>query len=205
MGGLRLAVRGYDFEAVGDTPSGAPPIRRLAIPMEDQEIAAEIQRRGLEIVYLSELAAALGYAVDEGWTEEIFAAIERATLEQRLDNTVWRMGFAGDTFNTAWYARATLPKSRGVAYVTALGDDPWSDEMLAFWTREGVGTGLVQRDSPRSGTRSPTWRGGRRCTACGCWKGRWHDPGRHSRLLVRGPQPDGQVRGLARRGRPRRG
>ena len=80
MGGLRLAVRGYDFE---DTPCEAPPIRRLAIPMEDQEIAAEIQRRGLEIVYLSELAAALGFAVDEGWTEEIFAAIERATLEQR--------------------------------------------------------------------------------------------------------------------------
>lgn len=51
--------------------------------MEDQEIAAEIQRRGLEIVYLSELAAALGYAVDEGWTDEIFAAIERATLAQR--------------------------------------------------------------------------------------------------------------------------
>jgi hypothetical protein len=51
--------------------------------MDDQEIAAEIQRRGLEIIYLSELAAALGYAVDEGWTEEIFAAIDRASLEQR--------------------------------------------------------------------------------------------------------------------------
>jgi hypothetical protein len=51
--------------------------------MEDHEIAAEIQRRGLEVVYLSELAAALGFAVEEGWTEEIFNAIERATLEQR--------------------------------------------------------------------------------------------------------------------------
>jgi hypothetical protein len=51
--------------------------------MEDHEIAAEIQRRGLEVVYLSELAAALGFAVEEGWTEEIFTAIERATLEQR--------------------------------------------------------------------------------------------------------------------------
>jgi hypothetical protein len=51
--------------------------------MEDREIAAEIQRRGLEIVYLSELAAALGFAVDEGWTEEIFAAIDRASPEQR--------------------------------------------------------------------------------------------------------------------------
>jgi hypothetical protein len=51
--------------------------------MDDREIAAEIQRRGLEIIYLSELAAALGYAMDEGWTEEIFAAIDQATPEQR--------------------------------------------------------------------------------------------------------------------------
>lgn len=51
--------------------------------MKDQEIAAEIQRRGLEVVYLSELAAALGFAVEEGWTEEIFTAIESATAEQR--------------------------------------------------------------------------------------------------------------------------
>lgn len=51
--------------------------------MDDQEIAVELQRRGLEIVYLSELAAALGFATEEGWTEEIFVAIEHATLEQR--------------------------------------------------------------------------------------------------------------------------
>ena len=84
MGGLRLAVRGYDFWApVAEETVTRHRLPEACIPMEDQEIAAEIQRRGLEIVYLSELAAALGFAVDEGWTEEIFAAIERATLEQR--------------------------------------------------------------------------------------------------------------------------
>lgn len=51
--------------------------------MEDQEIAAEIQRRGLEIEYLRELAAALGFADDEGWSEAVFEAIERATPEER--------------------------------------------------------------------------------------------------------------------------
>ena len=56
--------------------------------MEDQQIASELQRRGLEIVYLSELAATLGYAVDEGWTEEIFAAIDRATPEQRREAAI---------------------------------------------------------------------------------------------------------------------
>jgi hypothetical protein len=49
----------------------------------DDAIAAEIQRRGLEVAYLSELAAALGFAGDEGWTEAVFEAIERATPEQR--------------------------------------------------------------------------------------------------------------------------
>lgn len=51
--------------------------------MNDQEIAAEIQRRGLEVEYLAELAAALGFASEEGWNEDVFAAIERATHEER--------------------------------------------------------------------------------------------------------------------------
>ncbi len=52
------------------------------------------------------------------------------------------LAYGGDTLNTAVYlARLGVP----VDYATALGDDPWSEEMLAFWTREGVGTGLVQR------------------------------------------------------------
>ena len=51
--------------------------------MDDEQIAAEIQGRGLEIVYLSELAAALGFALEEGWTEAVFEAIEVATPEQR--------------------------------------------------------------------------------------------------------------------------
>jgi hypothetical protein len=51
--------------------------------MRDELIGAEIQRRGLEVEYLHELAASLGFADEEGWTEELFAAIETATLEQR--------------------------------------------------------------------------------------------------------------------------
>ncbi len=51
--------------------------------MNDQEIAAEIQRRGLEVEYLRELAASLGFADEEGWNEAVFNAIEGATHEQR--------------------------------------------------------------------------------------------------------------------------
>ncbi len=50
--------------------------------------------------------------------------------------------YGGDTLNTAVYmARLGL----AVDYVTALGTDPFSDEMIAGWAAEGVGTGLVQR------------------------------------------------------------
>jgi hypothetical protein len=51
--------------------------------MTDEQIAAAIQSRELEIEYLRELAAALGFAENEGWTEDVFAAIESATPEQR--------------------------------------------------------------------------------------------------------------------------
>lgn len=52
-------------------------------PLTDEEIATELAKRGLEVLYLQELAAALGFAVEEGWTEEVFAAIERADLAER--------------------------------------------------------------------------------------------------------------------------
>lgn len=51
-------------------------------------------------------------------------------------------GYGGDTLNTAVYlARLGID----VDYVTALGDDPMSDEMVAGWAAEGVGTSSVLR------------------------------------------------------------
>jgi 2-dehydro-3-deoxygluconokinase len=51
-------------------------------------------------------------------------------------------GYGGDTLNTAVYL-ARL--GAGVDYITALGDDPLSDEMIAGWAVEGVGTDHVLR------------------------------------------------------------
>ncbi|WP_162894961.1 sugar kinase [Rhizobium terrae] len=56
-----------------------------------------------------------------------------------------RKGFAGDTFNTAWYARACLPAEWSVDYFTAVGDDPLSSEMLAMMKEAGIGTGHIRR------------------------------------------------------------
>ncbi len=56
-----------------------------------------------------------------------------------------RFGFGGDTLNTAVYARRCLPQEARVAYVTALGDDVFSESMLTAWQAEGLDTELVYR------------------------------------------------------------
>lgn len=51
-------------------------------------------------------------------------------------------GFGGDTLNTAVYlARLGV----AAAYVTALGDDAYSDEMIARWEAEGLDCASVKR------------------------------------------------------------
>jgi 2-dehydro-3-deoxygluconokinase len=62
-------------------------------------------------------------------------------LVEHPDGTLTR-GFGGDTLNTALYlARLGIP----VDYITALGDDPWSDAMVEAWAAEGIGLACVRR------------------------------------------------------------
>ncbi len=64
---------------------------------------------------------------------------------QRQDNNI-RQGFGGDTLNTAVYLARQLPSGCGkVHYVTALGTDNFSQNMIDAWQQEGVDTSLVQR------------------------------------------------------------
>jgi 2-dehydro-3-deoxygluconokinase len=71
------------------------------------------------------------------------ACIGECMVELReLPDGLLSRGYGGDTLNTAVYlARLGV----AVDYVTALGDDPLSEEMVAGWRAEGVGTGLVAR------------------------------------------------------------
>ncbi|OUD08437.1 hypothetical protein BVC71_13100 [Marivivens niveibacter] len=62
---------------------------------------------------------------------------------------LWRSSFAGDTFNTAWYARAKLPSAM-VDYVTCVGSDPISDRMVQFMSSAGIGTEHINRHPTRS-------------------------------------------------------
>ncbi len=53
--------------------------------------------------------------------------------------SLWRMGYAGDTFNTLWTLRALAGSERDVDYVSAFGDDPFSDNQIAFFREHGIG------------------------------------------------------------------
>jgi 2-dehydro-3-deoxygluconokinase len=56
----------------------------------------------------------------------------------------FKLGFAGDTFNTAWYLRQLLGADWTVQYFTNIGDDRFSSEMLAFMEQSDVDTSHVK-------------------------------------------------------------
>src|SRR3954467_13516737 len=70
-------------------------------------------------------------------------AVGEVTIEMaRGADGRFGMTCSGDTFNTAIYlARAGVD----VAYATALGDDPFSERVMALAAAEGVKTDLVLR------------------------------------------------------------
>jgi len=60
------------------------------------------------------------------------------------DEDRYRLGFAGDTFNTCWYLHRELPQAQ-VAFLSAVGRDRMSDRMLAFMREGGVDTSHIAR------------------------------------------------------------
>jgi len=65
-------------------------------------------------------------------------------LQHRADGSL-QQSFGGDTLNAAVYLRRELGEGPSVDYVTALGDDSFSDAMCKQWAEEGLGLGRVQR------------------------------------------------------------
>ena len=58
-----------------------------------------------------------------------------------IDDSTMRVGYAGDTYNTAVYLRrsaAELGVDVEVGYLTGLGSDEFSADMRAAWKRDGV-------------------------------------------------------------------
>ena len=101
-----------------------------------------------------------------------FLARGECMLEfSRADDGGWRLGFAGDTLNTAWYYRAAAHQEPWrVEYFTRLGSDAYSDQLIAFLGDADIGAVWIKRDETRqpglylidteAGERSFTyWRG----------------------------------------------
>ncbi|SDB46873.1 sugar kinase [Pseudomonas sp. NFACC13-1] len=65
-------------------------------------------------------------------------------LQQRADGSLLQ-SFGGDTLNTAVYLSRALGDRGAVDYVTALGDDSFSDAMCERWAEENIGLQRVQR------------------------------------------------------------
>ena len=74
-------------------------------------------------------------------TDLRLASIGECMIEMRKTGPAsFEMGFGGDSANTAIYAARLLAgTAHKVEYITALGDDPYSDQMRAFLAAENVG------------------------------------------------------------------
>lgn len=62
----------------------------------------------------------------------------------------YKMGFAGDTMNTAWYLRRLLGPEHQVDYFTAVGRDPLSTQMIEFLHNAGLGTAYIAHRPDRT-------------------------------------------------------
>lgn len=76
-----------------------------------------------------------------------FLSIGECMVElQSATDGLYRLGFAGDTLNTAWYVRAlTQSDSVAVNYFTAIGTDQLSLSMKAFLDSHRIGTHLIKQ------------------------------------------------------------
>ncbi len=79
-------------------------------------------------------------------TSKNIAVIGECMIELSQKGSSLHRGFGGDTLNTSVYLARQVPEDvLNVHYVTALGTDSFSNEMLAAWQQEGVKTDLIQR------------------------------------------------------------
>ncbi len=81
---------------------------------------------------------------------KLFLSIGECMIEMSPDASGGhKLGYAGDTLNTAWYARALLPQDWEVAYFTRLGSDPHSARIREFLDRSGMSTRFISTDPVR--------------------------------------------------------
>jgi 2-dehydro-3-deoxygluconokinase len=79
------------------------------------------------------------------------ASIGEAMLEMApVGDGLYRRGFAGDTFNTAWHMAQLLHARAPVRFATRIGADTLSDAFAAELTADGLDTSGLSRDPVRT-------------------------------------------------------
>ncbi|MBW3696725.1 sugar kinase [Vibrio sp. T187] len=74
------------------------------------------------------------------------AIIGECMVELQHKNGALQQSFGGDTLNTALYlSRLCKAQDIETTYVTALGEDPYSQAMLDAWEEEGIDTSLIHK------------------------------------------------------------
>lgn len=77
-------------------------------------------------------------------------AIGEAMVEMApVGGGLYRRGFAGDTFNTAWHMAQWLGSAADVGMVTRLGQDALSDAFVAAMAADGMSLSGISRDPSR--------------------------------------------------------
>ena len=80
-----------------------------------------------------------------------FISIGECMLElSAMQKDLWRMSVAGDTLNTAWYARACLSNNWHVSFATKIGNDGMSSKVINFLNENDIGTDRIYHDSSRT-------------------------------------------------------
>tara|TARA_R110002124_G_scaffold284368_1_gene461558 strand:+ start:71656 stop:72570 length:915 start_codon:yes stop_codon:yes gene_type:complete len=77
--------------------------------------------------------------------QQRFVSIGECMIEMSGgEDRQYRLGYAGDTLNTAWYMRALLGDSWSVDYFTGLGEDKYSADIKAFLDSNAIGTSHIR-------------------------------------------------------------
>ena len=78
---------------------------------------------------------------------EVMVELSPFPLQDQPTKEIMALSFAGDTYNTAVYmSRLGLQTD----YITKLGDDPYSQQILARMSSENIGTSLIESVRGRS-------------------------------------------------------
>ena len=77
------------------------------------------------------------------------AAVGEAMIELSINGSDAQLGVAGDSLNTAIYLKRCAPDVT-VDYISALGDDPFSDRIADFIAGQNIGTHAIERHAGKS-------------------------------------------------------